>query len=87
METGFGNDPIGLRARALYEASIKQKVEPEHFGKYLVIDVTTGDYDLDTDNYTVAIRAYEKNPQGYRVCVRIGHRAAGNWPSLRAVRE
>lgn len=79
METGFGSDPIGLRARAFYEAGIKQKVEPEHFGKYLVIDINTGEYDFDADNYVVSMRTYEKNPHGERVCVRIGHQATGNF--------
>ncbi len=77
METGFGDSPLGLQAKVLYESGIKQKMEPEHVGKYLVIDVTTGDYDYDADDYAVAMRAYDKNPQGRRFCVRIGHKASG----------
>ena len=82
METGFGNDALGAKARAFYEAGIKEKVEPEHYGKYLVIDVGTGEYDFDTDDYAVSMRTYEKNPQGVRVCVRIGYRATGNFRAV-----
>ena len=82
METGFGNDALGAKARALYEAGIKEKVETEHYGKYLVIDVETGEYDFDMDDYAVSMRTYEKNPQGLRVCVRIGYRATGNFRAV-----
>ena len=34
-------------ARAIYNADIKHLVEPEHNGKYLVLNVETGHYEID----------------------------------------
>ena len=39
-------ESIGSKARAIYNADIKHLVEPEHNGKYLVLDVETGHYEI-----------------------------------------
>ncbi len=35
------------RAWAIYNTDLKHLVEPEHNGKYLVLDVETGHYEID----------------------------------------
>ncbi|MEI6433126.1 MAG: hypothetical protein WCP07_13155 [bacterium] len=75
--TGFGDSEIAQKAKAIYESSIRAKVEPEHIGKFLVIDVETGEWDMDADDYAASFRMYHKKPQGKRFAVRIGHRASG----------
>ena len=77
--TGFGDSEIAQKAKAIYESSIRAKVEPEHIGKYLVIDVETGEWDMDADDYAASLRMFDKKPEGRRFAVRIGHRAAGIW--------
>ena len=37
---------ISQKARALYERELKSKLEPEHIGKYVVVDIDSGDYEV-----------------------------------------
>ena len=86
METGFDDSPIGLQARAIYEAGIKQKVEPEQFGKYLVIDVDTGDYNFDADNYAVVMRSLREKPIRAATALRSYRLSDGGPVSVNAAR-
>ena len=54
------------RAWAIYNADIKQLVEPEHKGKYLVLDVTTGHYEIDENLAQADLRMLAKRrpPKG-----------------------
>lgn len=67
---------IAVRGQALYERAIRQDVEPQHTGKFLVLDVDTGDYEIDTNEVAAFDRAIARNPSGSRYLVRIGHAAA-----------
>jgi len=42
------------RARDLYESDLKKKLEPEHIGKYLILDVDFRYYELGTDHLAAA---------------------------------
>ncbi len=70
-------DDVADRARALYEREIRPKVEREHRGKYLVIDVRSGDYEIDEDHLAASDRAAAKRPDGEFFAMRIGHPALG----------
>ena len=65
------------RGKEIYERDIKPLVEPEHIGKYIVIDIETGEWDMDTDPDAATLRACAKKPVALRLCLRIGHRSAG----------
>ena len=42
----YTKEEIAARGQAIYEQRIRAKVEPEHIGKFLIIDIETGDYEL-----------------------------------------
>jgi len=65
------------RGQAIYELQIRPRVEREHFGKYLVIDIDTGEYEIDTDHLAASNRAAAKHPDAPLFAMRIGHRAGG----------
>src|SRR4249920_172111 len=67
---------ISRRGRKLYDREISKKVERNHRGKFLVIDVETGDYELDEDMVAAGERLRERRPDSLSYLVRIGHRAA-----------
>jgi len=48
---------IVSRGRAIYESQLREKLEREHFGEYLVIDVDTGEFDIDADRLSASKRA------------------------------
>lgn len=71
---------MGRRAKVVYDTHIKDRIQPEDKGKYLVIDLETGEFELDDDDLAASMRAFQKNPSGkQRYCVRIGHRVTGHF--------
>jgi hypothetical protein len=67
---------VARRGRELYEQNIRPKVEPEHEGRFLVVDVESGDYALADDELEAFKRAREKAPEGVLYLIRVGRRAA-----------
>ena len=65
------------RGQAIYESRIRPLVERDHFGEYLVIDVETGAYEIDSDHLAASNRAAAKHPNALLFAMRIGYRAGG----------
>ncbi|MEP6753984.1 MAG: hypothetical protein ABJA67_00670 [Chthonomonadales bacterium] len=68
---------IADRGRELYESKLRSLLEPLNSGKYIVIDIETGEYEMDVDGEVASARAREKRPNGIRYGMRIGHAAWG----------
>lgn len=64
------------RGKAIYEQQIRPKVEAENKGKFLVVDIQTGDFEMAEDDLTASDRAIAKNPGAALYGVRIGSPAA-----------
>ena len=65
------------RAQAIYDAEFRH-LEAEHKGKFLVLDVNTGDYEIDAKHVQAALRMLERHPvEAERAfcSFRIGYRA------------
>ena len=73
----YTKEEVAARGRVIYEQQIRAKVEPEHVGKFLVIDIETGEYEMDEDGEAASMRAYQKKPSGARYGMRIGYPAWG----------
>ncbi|MCZ6678370.1 MAG: hypothetical protein O7E52_14105 [Candidatus Poribacteria bacterium] len=73
----YATEEIAARAKALYEQEIRAKVEPNNKGKYIVIDIETGEYEIDENHFAGSRRAAEKHPGGARFAMRIGYQAMG----------
>ncbi len=70
--SGYTTEEVGRLGRQLYEREIRPKVEPEHRGKFLVVDIRTGDYEIADDDLTASDRALAKHPDAVLYGVRIG---------------
>ena len=73
----YPKDEIANRGRTIYEQQLRALLEPDNIGKYLVIDVDTGEYEIDEDGSAASLRAYRKRPEGARYGMRIGFPAWG----------
>jgi hypothetical protein len=73
----YSTDEIVARGKEIYEKELKSKLEPQNIGKFLVIDVETGDYEMDDDDLAAALRAYKKKPEGARYEMQIGYATSG----------
>ena len=64
------------RGEAIYREKIRRLVEPQEHGKFVVIDIETGDYEIDTEDITATLRLLEIHPDAVTYAVRVGFRAA-----------
>src|SRR5947209_18299919 len=73
--TQYTNEEIGQLAEQIYRRSIRDKVMPQHKGKFLILDIESGDYEVDEDD----LRAYHvlraRRPIGVFFAFRIGYRS------------
>jgi hypothetical protein len=74
--TDYSPDDIALRGEAIYEGRIRPLVESGNEGKFVIIDIETGDYEVDADDLTASKRILEKRPGAVIYGLRIGHPAA-----------
>jgi hypothetical protein len=65
------------RGARLYEQKLRGLLKPTHNGKYLVIDVDSGDYELDEDHLAASDRAAAKHPGAPLYATRVGSRSLG----------
>jgi hypothetical protein len=73
---GYTTDEVGRRGQALYEQQIRDKVENENKGKFLVLDITTGAYEIDEDDLVASDRLLVKHPSAVVYGLRIGYPSA-----------
>jgi len=45
----YNSDEIVQRGQVLYDQQIRAQVETRHKGKFLVLDIETGNYEIDVD--------------------------------------
>ena len=70
-------DEIVTRGREIYEKQLRNKLEPGNIGKFLVIDIETGDYEMDDDDLIASKKASRKHPGAARYGMRIGYPTSG----------
>ncbi len=67
---------VSALGEAIYREKIRGLVEPHERGKFLVIDVETGDYELDANDATATKRLQRRRPEAVIYGLRVGYRAA-----------
>jgi hypothetical protein len=73
----------------VYDRRVRPSLRPEDDGKFVAIDVDTGEYEIDEDDYTAVMRLEARKPAaevwlmcaGRRATCRIGWR--GTWRSVK----
>lgn len=63
---------VELQGESIYRRQIRDKVEPKHKGKFLVIDIETGEYEIDADDLVATKRLLVKYPNAVIYGLRIG---------------
>ena len=72
----YTSDEVVRRGQALYEERIRAIVEAGHREKFLVLDIETGEYEIDADELAAIDRAKAKNPDAALYMVRVGRPTA-----------
>ncbi len=73
----YSTDEIVARGKNIYETQLKQILEPNYIGKFLVIDIETGEYEIDEDDMSAALKSYNKKPNAVHFEMQIGYAASG----------
>ncbi len=78
METLLlSREEVARRAKALYEQSIRAQVETEeNIGKMVIIDIETGDFEVDETGIASARDLKNKRPNARLYGIRIGYNVA-----------
>ncbi len=71
----YSTNEMARRGEKVY-ARIKMQLEPRHAGKFVAIEVDSGDFFLDEDSTKALLKARRKHPQAIFYLARIGYRAA-----------
>ena len=60
-------------AKVIYQEKIKHLVEPGENGKFIVIDVESGDYEIDEEMIPASDRLYARRPNAAAYGGRVGY--------------
>jgi hypothetical protein len=76
-QDGHSAEEIARRGQELYDQQIRHQVEADHHGKYLVLDVDSGAYEIGDNYLDLARGIHARRPGAPLYTVRIGYRAVG----------
>lgn len=65
-------DEIAAKGREFYESQIRANIEADHHGRIIVIDVESGDYEIDDDHLEAANRLKLRSPHAPLFAIKIG---------------
>ncbi len=72
----FSNDEVAERGERLYRDQLQTAVEPGNVGRFLVMDILSGDYEIDDRDIAATNRLEQRRPDGILYGLRIGYPAA-----------
>lgn len=70
------SDEISRRGKEIYDNVLRDRVETEeNIGKQIVIDIETGDYEVDDSGLQASLRMLKRKPDAALYGARIGYDA------------
>ena len=73
-DTTTDYEELARRGQAYYDEHLRETLEPEHDGEFLVLDVESGDYEMDADGMRAIQRARARHPERLFYVLRVGRR-------------
>lgn len=70
------NSNLARTGREMYERDLRDKLETTARGKFVVIDVTSGDYEVAGDDLEASLALLARRPNALTWGVRIGSQVA-----------
>jgi hypothetical protein len=72
----YSSDEVVRRGEEIYRRDLKDKLEPGNKGKMVVIDIESGDYEMDPEDLEASMRLKKRRPNAVIYGLRIGYPAA-----------
>lgn len=76
MQDLLSPDDVAARGLTIYNARIKAQVEPQHQDKFLMLDIHSGDYEVDEDDIAAEERLFARRREAVVYQLRVGSPAA-----------
>jgi len=67
---------IDRRGTEAYERCVAPRLRPEDKGKFVAVDIETGEFELDIDDYEAIERMHQRRPGANLWLMRVGHSTA-----------
>ena len=86
LEPHYNPAEFTQRGQALYASEVLPHVTDDDEGKFVAIDIETGIYEIDTDDFTATERLLQRQSTAQIWLCRVGHRTTyqiGGHPSRR----
>jgi len=74
--TQYTREEIAQIAEEIYRREIRDQLMPEHKGKFLTLDIKSGDFEIDEDDLTGEKKLRARHPDGTFFGFRIGYKEA-----------
>src|SRR5687768_1896735 len=71
----YSMEEFKRRGDSLYHDKIKHKLTAEDENKFVAIDIETGEYEIDANDYDAVTRLLSRLPNAQGWLVRVGHPA------------
>ena len=81
----YDKDEFARRGDEIYERQIKHAIEAENEGKYVAIDIESGDYEMDVDELAASDRLSARHANAQVWLRRIGTRFARRFGPRRVI--
>ena len=72
----YSKEEFARRGDELYERNVRPNVDINDEGKFVVIDIDTGDYEIDIDELDAYDRLIARNPEAQVWVMQVGSRYA-----------
>jgi hypothetical protein len=76
LKPRYSKEEFSRRGREIYERQVRPHVQSQDDGKFVAIDIETGSYEIDEDDYTATERLLARNGDAQIWLTRVGHETA-----------
>ena len=76
LQTTYTPEEIGRIGTEIYRRQLRSQVMPQHKGTCLILDIESGDYEIDADDTSAEERLRARRPAGVFFGLRIGYTSA-----------
>jgi hypothetical protein len=80
----YAIEEFARRGEQIYE-QLAPTFDPSVVGKFVVIDIDSGDYEIDTDEIAASDRLIARRPEAQSWLVKIGSRTARRFAASRGI--
>ncbi|HLK59139.1 MAG TPA: hypothetical protein VKU00_21435 [Chthonomonadaceae bacterium] len=74
--TQYSPEEVARLGNEIYRHDIRDKVMPQHKGKFLILDILSKDYEIDADDLSAEEKLRARHPDGIFFGLRIGFTSA-----------